>query len=253
MRLSRSPTFQFLACLVVAAAGLIPVIHLNRPFWGLYGEQFGDGPPRIHTVESDSPAGPAGLKVDDQVLAVNGEAVDYSGMMAVLDALSPGETARMRIKRGDTVSEVTVTATEPPVAMIYYPTFGHPIAGVVGLALAWLIIATGPLRPVPWWRAVLVGAAAFGFAVLFFVTILANNFFAHFKVRHYHNLNWGPKWHFEQSWVGLVASLVLAVLAACELRNIFRAVGTAKNLPPDQCAPAERDDNTAIQDTLRGG
>jgi hypothetical protein len=237
MRLSRLPTQQLLACLLIAAAGLVPVFHKNRPFWGLSGGQFGDAPPRVHTVDLDSPAAAAGLKTGDQVLAVNGAAVDYTGLMAVLDALGPGETARLRINRGDVAREVTVTGVEAPVAMIYYPTRWHPIAGAVGLGLAFLLFATGTLRPAPWWRPAIVGTAGLGLAVLFFAAILANNIFLHWTVRHYHNLNWGAKWHFHQSWVGLAASLALAALAAWELRGTLREAAAAKNLPPDLSSP----------------
>ena len=226
---------QAIACLAIAAAGLVPVVHENKPFWGLYAGQIGDAPPRIHTIESDSPAAASGLEEGDSVMAVDGTAVDFSGLMTTLDALGPGESVRIRVERGESVRELSATAGEPPVAMIYYLTHWHPVAGIVGLASGLLTFATGPLHPAPRWRPAVVGIVAFALAVLFFVAVLTENPFAYWKVRQFHNLNWGERWHFEQSWVGLAAALLLTALTVWELRESFYAAKSGERVsPPDQ-------------------
>jgi membrane-associated protease RseP (regulator of RpoE activity) len=208
--------------LLVAAAGLVPVVQKNRPFWGLYGTSIDSGPPRINEVEHDSPAQAAGLRVGDVILAVNGTAVDLGGLDAVLEGLKPGETATLRVQRGNAERAVTVRGVEPPVAMIYYQTPWHPVAGGVALALGLVIFATQPLRPAPRWRAVLVALAGFGLAVIFFLAVAHDNPFAYWQLRRYHTLNWGEKLGFGQNWVGLAASLALAAFAAWELRSLWR-------------------------------
>ncbi|HMP60361.1 MAG TPA: PDZ domain-containing protein, partial [Gemmatales bacterium] len=122
----RLAVLQIVAGLAIAAAGLVPVVHRNRPFWGLYGGSVDNGPPRIHKVDDDSPAKTAGLRPDDVVLSVNGVSVDNSGMSDVLTALRPGDEARLRVKRGAAEVDVVARGVDPPVAMIYYPTALHP-------------------------------------------------------------------------------------------------------------------------------
>lgn len=237
MRSGSVPTLQVIACLAVAAAGLVPVIHKNRPFWGLYAISFDQGPPRIHTVDDPSPASQAGMQGGDVVLAVNGAPVDNQGLMDTLEALRSDETARLKVKRDDAELEVTATGDEPPVAMIYYPTVWHPAAGGVGLAVGLLVLATQSLRPAPRWRAVLVVVAGLACGTVFFLAVVSNNPFARWAVRHYHTLNWGDRIHFEQTWVGLVSSLALAVLGAWELHRLLAGrvpPQHSQNQPPPQ-------------------
>src|SRR5262249_40516210 len=137
------------------------------------------------------------------ILTANGSPVGLPGLNAVLDGLKPGEAARLRVKRGEGELDVSAAGLPPPVAMIYYPTPWHPVAGGVGLALGLLVFATQPLRPAPRWRAALVGALGLALAVAFFVALVEDSIFAAWKVRQFHTLNWGAKRHFHQSWVGL--------------------------------------------------
>lgn len=242
MHRTAASTLQTIACFVVAAAGLVPVVHMNRPFWGLNCISFDQGAPKVYQVEEDSPAKAAGLLEDDVILSVNGSGIDYSGLAAILDSLKPGETVPLRVRRGEAEMDVSVSGIAPPVAMIYYPSIWHPVAGLVGLTLALLVIATEPMRPAPRWRAALLGAGGLALAVCFFVAIAHNNVFSYWQIRRYHTLNWGAKWHFEQAWVGLLASLALAVLGTCELRRLLRQPGAAEsgppNSPPQEAGPA---------------
>jgi hypothetical protein len=240
MRVTVVSTLQVLACIVIAVAGLVPVFHKNRPFWGLYGSSINHGAPRVHQVDNDSPAQSAGLQVDDVIVTANGSAVDQSGLTALLEGLKPGEVARLHVKRGESEVDMSVRGVEPPVAMIYYPTPFPPVAGGIGVALGLLVLATQTLRPAPRWRAALVGITGFALAVLFFLAVTDDSVLPFWQLRRYHTLNWGAKWHFEQAWVGLVASLALAVLGAWELRGLLRGSALAGGSPPNMSPPQTR-------------
>jgi len=221
MGVSRELILQAVACFVIATAGLVPVFHANRPFWGLSCISFDDNPPRVHTVESDSPASLAGLRTDDVILAVNGSSTDFTNLMSILNGLQQDESVRLRVKRREQERDVTATGFKPPIAMIYYQTIWHPLAGVAGLALGLLVIATQPLRPTPRWRPILLGIVGLVLAIIFFLAIINDNFFSYWQVRRFHNLNGGTKWHFHQNWVGLFASLGLTILGTWELRRLL--------------------------------
>jgi len=223
--------WQMLASLAVAAAGLVPVVHKNKPFWGLYAGSINHGPARIHQIDDDSPAKAAGLQRQDIILAVNGVAVDNLAMSAAFAALGPGDEARLRVKRGEAELDIAVRGVEPPVALIYYPTAWHPVAGGAGLALVLLVLATQPLRPAPLWRPTIVVLVGLGCSIVFFLALIHDSPFAFLNVRQYRNLNWGDRLHFEQTWVGLVASLALALSAAVELRGLLARRSSAQNTP----------------------
>lgn len=233
MRVASVSSIQCVACFVVAAAGLVPVVQQNRPFWGLYCISFDEGPPRVQEVDSDSPAEFAHLRSDDVILSANGADANFSNLMALLDGLKQGETALLRVKRGETELDISATGLKPPIAVIYYPTVLHPVAGVVALALGLVIFATQPLKPTPRWRVILLGVTGLALAVFFFLAITQDNVFAYWQLRRYHNLNWGAKWHFEQNWVGLAASILLASLAAWEFRGLLQRSATAKDELPN--------------------
>lgn len=245
----RVAVLETVCCIAIAVAGLVPVAHKNKPFWGAYGISIDHGPPRLYRIEDGSPAQASGLQRDDVVLAVNGSPVDNSGMTTALEALGPGEEARFRVQRGSAELDLIARGVEPPVAMIYYPTFGHPVAGGVGLAMGLLVLATQPLRPAPLWRSALVTMVGLGCGIVFFLALVHDSPFAWWKLRQYHTLNWGERIHFGQTWIGLVASLVLAVLAAWELRGLLtlRATGPGTTQPAAgegtmRVEPAARDE-----------
>jgi membrane-associated protease RseP (regulator of RpoE activity) len=249
MHLPVVSTLQIIACVVVAAAGLLPVAQRNRPFWGLYGTSIDHGPPRIHEVARDSPAESAGLRVGDVIVAVNGTAVDLGGLGTVLERLKPAETATLRVQRGEAELSVTARGIDPPVAMIYYQTPWLPVAGGIALALGLLVFATQVLRPAPRWRAALAAVAGFALAVAFFLAIVYDNPFAYWTLRRYHTLNWGAKVWPGQDWVGLVAGLALAVFGSCELRGLLRPRAAGEDAwPPNHDRSADGGGSTAFQE-----
>lgn len=239
-RMTYLPILQAVACFVIAAAGLVPVFHENLPFWGLTYFVFDGGAPTVLEVDDDSPASTAGLREADVILEINGATADTS-VDHILEGLQPGETARLRVRRGATNVELAVTGVEPPLAHIYYASVWYPVAGVTGLALGLIVFAPQPMRPAPRWRAAMLGVAGFALAIIFSWPIVDNDVFAHLIVWQFHVLNWGTKWHFEQNWVGFIASLSLTVLGICELRGLLRRSAAAQigppNKPPQQAGP----------------
>jgi PDZ domain len=231
MRLSINSTLQLVACLAIAAAGLVPVVHKNMPFWGLATVSFGHSVPIVQVVEADSPANSAGLQELDEIATVNGSVVDNSGFYAVLRGLKTGDKARLHVRRSDEEIDLSVEGIEPPIAMIYYSTVWHPVAGGVALALGILLLATQSRRPVPRSRVGLVIAVGLGLAVLFLLFITFDNPSSFWQLQRYHSLNWGTKLHFGQNWVGLAASLLLAGLGAWQLRGLPRKSGAATGFP----------------------
>ncbi len=97
----------------------------------------------ISEVADGSPAALAGLKVDDQLLAINGEDVATTQEFIVLVAQHKGETVRIKIVRDNQQGEVSlIPRVDPPAGQ-----------GAVGVTLA----SAGDVRSV-WYKAPLAGA-----------------------------------------------------------------------------------------------
>ena len=223
MRGTRLSNLQALACFVIAVAGLVPVFHKNRPFWGLNYVTLDYGLPTVFEVEPESPADRAGLQVNDEFLTANGSGVDDRSLIRALNALKPGDTVRLGMLRQGRPVEMTATAEEPPIAWIYYSTVWHPGVGVVAGMLGLILLAARPPRPAPRWLPAFIFVGGVGLATIFYLAITSHDPFPYLPVRQYHMLNAGARWHFEQSWVGLAASLVLVTLTIWQLGGQLRS------------------------------
>jgi len=76
-------------------------------------------PGRLVVVEVDAsgPAAKAGVRIQDMVLAIDGEpTLDAERFAAAIATIGPGDTVRFSIGRGGTVEEIALTADEPPPA-----------------------------------------------------------------------------------------------------------------------------------------
>ena len=76
-------------------------------------------PGRLVVVEVDAsgPAAKSGVRVQDMVLAIDGEpTLDAERFAAAIATIGPGDTVRFSIGRGGTVEEITMTADDPPPA-----------------------------------------------------------------------------------------------------------------------------------------
>jgi serine protease Do len=69
----------------------------------------------IATVERNSPALRAGLRAGDQVIAVNGEAIDSArALIRAVAAAAPGESVRLRVRRQGRQLDIPVTVGRRP-------------------------------------------------------------------------------------------------------------------------------------------
>ena len=67
---------------------------------------------RIIRVDSDTPAAKAGLKVDDLILSVAGEAIqDVDSLQNIMQHHRPGEVVTVRVKRGSQMMELEAKLT----------------------------------------------------------------------------------------------------------------------------------------------
>jgi serine protease Do len=72
-------------------------------------------PPYVEEVMPNSPAAKAGLKADDLIVYVDGLPVgSIQTFKEVLDRYRPGMELKLEIRRGDRLSTVPLTLTEPP-------------------------------------------------------------------------------------------------------------------------------------------
>jgi hypothetical protein len=235
------------ACLLVAAAGLVPIVHKTKPFWGMLDSFDGPGRFRVIGVEIDSPAFKGGLKYQDTILSID-RTIPRNGNEArrFFDDLGPGVPAYLKVARpkdppapmkpGETpfdylsrpeVAEqldLTVYGEDPPIATIYYYSYWYPVAGGLAIMLGLFILANPTLGSR--WCGFVVLIVGFGLAVGFFCVCLYPPWLPQVQLHRYHNLNWGDKLHFQQPYVGLAASLALTLLGVLELR---RAAQSAKN------------------------
>jgi putative serine protease PepD len=63
----------------------------------------------ISTIQAGGPAGAAGLKAGDVVTAINGQVISTTDQfIAVIDNMSPGQTATLTVRRGGQTSQITV-------------------------------------------------------------------------------------------------------------------------------------------------
>ena len=81
----------------------------HEPFIGIRGEADTDVAKIAHVFE-DSPAESAGLKIGDVVLSMDGAAVtNFASLTAMVREKQPGDTIRLKVKRGDETKEMRLT------------------------------------------------------------------------------------------------------------------------------------------------
>lgn len=209
-----------MACLVGAVAGLVPGLSFTAPFQGLYLIQMSvisddAGPLRVHKIEPDSTAARSGFRTGDELL----DAGSFDEAIAAFEALQPGERRVFRVRNDDQPRTVEAIGQTPQLAAVWYKTLWHPIAGGLSLGLALLVFATTPADPPPPWRAIVVGIVGFGLAAGFAIAWPMESVFIPVRVWQRFTMGGGANWYFGQTILGLAAGLMLAVLAAFEVRG----------------------------------
>lgn len=105
-------------------------------------------------VAQPGPAAQAGIKPQDQVLAINGKPLRNSDQLAAeLAAIAPGSDVKMAVGRGDRIDEVVLKAAERPVRAAIPPAAplpaAAPFAAPVPQAAAPVMAAVPQPLPVP--------------------------------------------------------------------------------------------------------
>ncbi len=206
--------WQLLVCLLGMVAGFLPSLSFTETFWEIGLSQIGDGPVRFDWVTPGSPAMQAGFRVGDAMHHPSG----FKGVQKDLEKLQPGEKRSFVIRRDDKDITIDFTGVTPHVAAVWYAHFWHPIAGALFLAMALLVFGTAPLTPAPYWRSAIVGILGFGIAVGFTLALAESSAFTRVRIWQQWLMGGGDIWSFGQAYVGIVAGLLLAGLAALELR-----------------------------------
>jgi hypothetical protein len=226
---------QIVACLVGAAAGLIPVIEWTRPFWGLadYFQNGQTGRVYIQRVLPDTPAARAGFLDGDTVLMGAGRPLTFEGFNPLHQQIRPGEAVVFHVKRASGEIDLTARGEQPRLGALYYPTRWHPVLGGICLCLGLLTLALQ--RQISLWRPAVVIIVGLGLALGFYLTgevgrqefLTREGFDAANRMRwilYQLHFRGGDKvWEFHQSRVGLAASLTLALLASVELCWLIRS------------------------------
>jgi putative serine protease PepD len=69
----------------------------------------------VSEVQADSPAGKAGLKVNDIVLEINGQAISGQGaLIAIVRDSAPGDVIKIKVERDGAVKDLTATLVARP-------------------------------------------------------------------------------------------------------------------------------------------
>jgi len=89
--------WQAIICLVGACVSLAPTVIWTSPFWGELGSWISLRPGvSLHTVQEKSPAARTGLKVGDEILAVNETSVDSgTQLVSIWSGLTPGRNVHV--------------------------------------------------------------------------------------------------------------------------------------------------------------
>jgi S1-C subfamily serine protease len=91
------------------AGKLISGEKIQHAYVGVALKASSSGGALISTVQANGPASASGLKAGDVVTAINGQAISTTDQfIAVIDNMSPGQTATLTVKRGGQTSQITV-------------------------------------------------------------------------------------------------------------------------------------------------
>jgi hypothetical protein len=234
---------QLFACVLGMLAGFVPGISFTElssgmTYWsGNVGPAGDDRRARVLDVAEGSPAHRAGFRTGDIIH----KPATHEGVTAALKAVQRGENQTLTIKRGvgprlaeylpallpavgpETALVIEAARPTPELAAVWYAHLWYPIAGALFLCLGILVFATGPLVPAPLWRSILVAIAGLGIAAGFGLDFLrGSSIFSRVRIYEKYPLEImgnGDEWYFQQGLIGMPAGILLAMLAAAEIRQ----------------------------------
>src|SRR4029453_4982698 len=131
--------WQLAACVLGLFASAFPVVIWTSPFWGFDVPRTPDGVPgiRVANVEESSPAEEAGLRADDRIYRIGGEALGVEGLIARVQGLRLDEEVQVEAERGREEFEVTFRGRERELAaLVYWNWQSLAAVGFVALGLA---------------------------------------------------------------------------------------------------------------------
>jgi hypothetical protein len=223
------------ACLLGVLSGFVPGISFTGRFWGLGLAQgsFGfdrpeDAPVRVIQAQPGSPAYRAGFRVGDEIQKPR--TIDD-----VRDAecrMKQGMKQAFTVRRGEQVLEIESIGFAPNLAAVWYAHLWYPIAGMLFLSIGIFAFATEPLEPAPLCRSVPLTVAGLAIAVGFGLDLAEGSVFLRWRVYQRWPMGTGDEWYFQQGLIGMAAGVLLAILAAAEIRQrLARPSSPAASLP----------------------
>ena len=221
--------WQLLTCVLGLVASFVPCFSFTSSFWELSLSQLGEGPVRISRVTAGSPAEAAGLLAGDGIEHPGG----FDGVQRDLRSLRPGEKLTFHVVRNNENISVEIVGASPQLAAMWYAHVWYPIAGVLWLALGLLCYATAPLTPPPYWRSMLVAGMGLGLASGFALALIGASALTRFRIWQRWLMGEGDDWSFGQGFLGLAAGILLAILAAAEVRMRLSRSGRDPRITPD--------------------
>jgi predicted Ser/Thr protein kinase len=237
-------------CLLAAVAGLAPIAQRNTPFWGLHGKSIGDGF-QVTQVWPGSPADRSGLRRDDYIEAINAHPLQKGGQkpmnaggLRTLIALDVGEKATLTVRREHGMDQFEVAGEAPPVAMVYYQDYWHPVAGCLGMLLGAFALAAGGLARSG--RGVIVLTTGLVIGIGFIVVVVGRSYGIDWSpididrssaswflsgLDHSQSLHW-------QTYLGLAASVALIALGVAEILPASAPRPISASAPTESGEPA---------------
>lgn len=221
MHVFKLVNLQLAACLLGMLAGFVPSVSFTGPFWGLgYSEQayVASGEPdraRVIQVQPRSPAEQVGFHVGDVIV----DPGDFRGVEQAIDEARRGIVHRFKVDRDGQSLMLEGGNTPAQLAAVWYAGLWYPIAGGIFLDLAIVLFATGPLKPAPYWRSIPLTLAGLMLGAGFAAALVGQSVFARLRIYQQFPMGTGDEWQFGQGLLGIVAAVLLALLAAVEIRR----------------------------------
>jgi len=208
-----------LAVVVGAFTGFAPEWACTTRYWGVWATDDPNAPVQVIKVASDSPAEQTGFRLGDIVK----EPTNYASFSKSWDKVKQGEKQTFTVRRNGQDVVLEATAGQNQIAVVWYANLWYPIAGALFILVGIVVFATAPVASPPLWRSIAVAIAGLGIAIGFAVAVAGDGVFSRFAV--YERWIFVPTrndWCGLQGLFGMAAAILMATLAATEIRQRLR-------------------------------